>query len=97
MAFDIEMIKAVYNQMDQRIDAARKILNKPLTLTEKILYSHLFDQSDFYGCAEGWYFMLGHSKPCGLYFNKDIAHTIPEELVKCLENGESEEDIQNQA
>jgi aconitate hydratase len=41
MAFDIEMIKAVYAKMDERIAAARKVVNKPLTLTEKILYSHL--------------------------------------------------------
>lgn len=46
MAFDIEMIKAVYARMGERIDAARSVLNKPLTLTEKILYSHLFNQSD---------------------------------------------------
>ena len=45
MAFDIDMIKAVYGRMGQRIEAARKVLNKPLTLTEKILYSHLFDQN----------------------------------------------------
>ena len=45
MAFDIDMIKAVYGRMGQRIEAARKVLNKPLSLTEKILYSHLFDQS----------------------------------------------------
>jgi aconitate hydratase len=42
MAFDIDMIQALYTQMGKRIEAARKILNKPLTLTEKILYSHLF-------------------------------------------------------
>jgi aconitate hydratase len=41
MAFDIEMIKAVYAKMEERIAAARKVVNKPLTLTEKILYSHL--------------------------------------------------------
>ena len=35
------MIKAVYAKMDERIAAARKVVNKPLTLTEKILYSHL--------------------------------------------------------
>jgi aconitate hydratase len=46
MAFDIEMIQAVYGRMEERIEAARKTLNKPLSLTEKILYSHLFDQSD---------------------------------------------------
>lgn len=41
MAFDIDMIKRVYASMPQRIEAARQILKKPLTLTEKILYSHL--------------------------------------------------------
>ncbi|WP_017733656.1 aconitate hydratase [Nafulsella turpanensis] len=41
MAFDIDMIKAVYDRMDDRIKAARKIVGRPLTLTEKILYSHL--------------------------------------------------------
>jgi aconitate hydratase len=41
MAFDIDMIKAVYDNMPARIAAARDIVNKPLTLSEKILYSHL--------------------------------------------------------
>jgi aconitate hydratase len=41
MAFDLEMIKKVYSLMPQRIEAAKKLIGKPLTLTEKILYSHL--------------------------------------------------------
>lgn len=41
MAFDIEMIKAVYSNMGERVAAARKMVGRPLTLTEKILYSHL--------------------------------------------------------
>ncbi len=41
MAFDIEMIKKVYAELPSKIEAARKVLNRPLTLTEKILYSHL--------------------------------------------------------
>ena len=41
MAFDINMIKRVYANMPERIEAARRILQKPLTLTEKILYTHL--------------------------------------------------------
>jgi aconitate hydratase len=41
MTFDLDMIKAVYAQMGERIEAARMVTNKPLTLTEKILYSHL--------------------------------------------------------
>lgn len=43
MAFDIEMIKAVYERIPSRVEAARKLTNKPLTLTEKILYSHLWE------------------------------------------------------
>ena len=45
MAFDIEMIKKVYGQMAHRIDAARSVVGKPLTLSEKILYNHLWDGS----------------------------------------------------
>ena len=41
MAFDIEMIKKVYANFPSRVEAARKLLNRPLTLTEKILYTHL--------------------------------------------------------
>jgi aconitate hydratase len=41
MAFDIEMIKQVYANMPARVEAARKMLGRPLTLAEKILYSHL--------------------------------------------------------
>ncbi|MCG8384581.1 MAG: aconitate hydratase [Cytophagales bacterium] len=41
MAFDIDMIQAVYANLGERIEAARKVVNKPLTLSEKILYSHL--------------------------------------------------------
>jgi aconitate hydratase len=56
MAFDIEMIKAVYDQMGSRIDAARKVVNKPLTLTEKILYSHLYDgdATEAYGRGQSY-------------------------------------------
>src|SRR5258708_5806173 len=41
MAFDFEMIKKVYGGLPARITAARQRVNRPLTLTEKILYSHL--------------------------------------------------------
>jgi len=42
MVFDIEMIKNVYSGFAAKIDAARKLAGKPLTLTEKILYAHLW-------------------------------------------------------
>ncbi len=37
------MIKKVYSQMAERVDKARELVGKPLTLSEKILYSHLWD------------------------------------------------------
>ena len=43
MAFDIDMIKQVYASMSERVDAAREITGRPLTLSEKILYTHLWD------------------------------------------------------
>ncbi|UOB18301.1 aconitate hydratase [Abyssalbus ytuae] len=43
MAFDIDMIKEVYGRVAERVDKAREITGKPLTLAEKILYSHLWD------------------------------------------------------
>ena len=43
MAFDIEMIKAVYARLEDRVTEARKLTGKPLTASEKILYAHLWD------------------------------------------------------
>lgn len=43
MAFDIDMIKAVYATMGERVNKARKLVGRPLTLSEKILYSHLWE------------------------------------------------------
>ncbi len=42
MAFDIQMIKKVYADFPERIKAARAAVGRPLTLTEKILYAHLW-------------------------------------------------------
>ncbi len=41
MVFDLDMIRQVYANMPAKIENARKLLNRPMTLTEKILYSHL--------------------------------------------------------
>lgn len=41
MIFDLDMIKAVYKNLPAKIAQARKVVGKPLTLSEKILYSHL--------------------------------------------------------
>ncbi|MBP7557337.1 MAG: aconitate hydratase [Chitinophagaceae bacterium] len=42
MVFDLDLIKKVYAEMPGKVAAARQLLGKPLTLTEKILYAHLF-------------------------------------------------------
>jgi aconitate hydratase len=43
MAFDIKMIEKVYATMAARVDKARELVGRPLTLSEKILYSHLWE------------------------------------------------------
>ncbi len=43
MAFDFEMIKSVYARIPERVEAARKVLGRPMTLAEKILYAHLYE------------------------------------------------------
>ena len=44
MAFDIVMIKKLYEQLETRVNSARKLLGKPLTSSEKILYAHLWNK-----------------------------------------------------
>ena len=39
--FDLNIIKAFYEKIPNRVSNARKLIDRPLTLTEKILYSHL--------------------------------------------------------
>ena len=41
--FDLRMIELVYSQLTDRVDAAKKVLQRPLTAAEKILYSHGYD------------------------------------------------------
>ena len=53
MAFDLNMIKEVYARYPERIEAARKIVGKPLTLTEKILYAHLTEGAATQGYERG--------------------------------------------
>lgn len=43
MVFDLDMIKRVYAALPAKVEAARKLAGRPLTLTEKILYAHLVE------------------------------------------------------
>ena len=42
MVFDLDMIKRFYEGYSEKVEATRKVVNHPLTLTEKILYAHLW-------------------------------------------------------
>ena len=53
MTFDIEMIKKVYSNMTTRVDKAREIVGRPLTLTEKILYNHLWEGNPTHAFSRG--------------------------------------------
>ena len=44
MLFDIELVSKVYAELPSKIEKARKLVNRPLTLSEKILFSHLWDE-----------------------------------------------------
>ncbi len=46
MIFDIELIKSVYNGLAKKIEAASGILGRPMTYTEKVLYSHLWNTTE---------------------------------------------------
>jgi aconitate hydratase len=45
MPFDLDMIAAYYESLPAKVDAARKMLGRPMTLAEKILYTHLHEES----------------------------------------------------
>jgi aconitate hydratase len=46
MVFDFDIIKSIYAGIVQKVDKARKLVDRPLTLTEKILYAHLSDENE---------------------------------------------------
>jgi aconitate hydratase len=53
MAFDSDMIHALYQRFPERIAVARKVLGKPLSLTEKILYAHLWREQPLQNFERG--------------------------------------------
>lgn len=53
MAFDFDMIRQTYRELPGKIAAARAVLQRPLTLTEKILYGHLFNPNSIRSFQRG--------------------------------------------
>ena len=46
MVYDIDMLRSFYSNFPKRVDAAREQVGRPLTLAKKILYAHLYEESD---------------------------------------------------
>lgn len=53
MAFDIDIIRKVYENLSSKVNAARQVVGRPLTLSEKILYAHLWDGVEAKGFGRG--------------------------------------------
>lgn len=51
--FDLDLIRRAYEMLPQRIDAARTALGRPLTVSEKILYAHLYSDGPFAAFRRG--------------------------------------------
>lgn len=51
--FDLDKIKETYSSMPEKIEKARKALGRPLTLSDKILYSHLHEDSPLQEYSRG--------------------------------------------
>ena len=45
MVYDIDMIKSFYSAYKEKMEHVRAVLKRPLTLAEKVLYTHLFDET----------------------------------------------------
>lgn len=53
MIFDLDMIKKVYAEFPAKVDRAKALLNRPLTLAEKILFAHLHESQDLQNFERG--------------------------------------------
>ncbi len=53
MIFDLQMIKSFYDGLPLIISKAKKDLGRPLTLSEKILYSHLYSKGNYHPLKRG--------------------------------------------
>ncbi len=51
--YDIAMLREFYTRHTSRIDSARQVLNRPLTLAEKILFAHADHPESLNGLTRG--------------------------------------------
>ena len=53
MVYDLDMLKAFYASFEKKIGRVRAVLQRPLTLAEKILYTHLYDDAQLKNYERG--------------------------------------------
>jgi aconitate hydratase len=46
MLFDFDLIQSVYSNFAEKVNRAKSVLKRPLTLAEKILYAHLYNPDE---------------------------------------------------
>lgn len=51
--FDLDLITKVYQELETKVKATRSVLNRPLTMSEKILYAHLYDRAEIQAYGRG--------------------------------------------
>ena len=51
--FDLNIIKAIYEKIPAQVSYARNVLGRPLTLSEKVLYSHLYRTEELNSYSRG--------------------------------------------
>ena len=51
--FDLDLIKKVYSELPEKVNKAKKLLNRPMTYAEKILYAHLFETHELEAFGRG--------------------------------------------
>ncbi len=65
MVYDLTMLKTFYAAYSEKIERVRTILQRPMTLAEKILYAHLYDGDKVKELQTGRRLCEFPSRPCG--------------------------------
>ena len=61
MVYDLDMLKAFYASFEKKIGRVRAVLQRPLTLAEKILYTHLYDDAQLKNYERGEDYEIGRA------------------------------------
>lgn len=75
MVYDLDMLKAFYASFEKKIGRVRAVLQRPLTLAEKILYTHLYDDAQLKNYERGEDYVNFPPRPRG-YARRDGANGI---------------------